>query len=350
MAPTQRRAYDGRMASSPVVLIGNDKGGTISALSVTDDELRLLADTRVGRGCSTFAVDAERCLVYVAVKEPISAIVTLQLDRATGKLTEVSRHGVPDPLSYLSLSGDTLLGASYHGNWGTTWRVHGGVLAEPTRLLEYRNLHAAVASPDGGNAYFVSLGEDLIAQFSLGSESTLTLLSEPTVNCPPGSGPRHLVFSADGRSAYLMTEFSGEAIRFDRDGAGSLTQAETMPAHDLSDGLGRSAFGVDPRANRLIWGADLALAGDEKWLLCSERFSSTITAIPLDARGHLGEGSVITPTEEQPRGLTVSPDGTRVVVAGERSGCASLYRLEEGALVHLHRVESGLGPNWVRFI
>lgn len=338
------------MIPSSLVLVGNDKGGTISVLVIANDQLTLLADSAVGAGCSTFAVDAERGLVYSAVKEPRAAVATLLLDRAMGSLLEISRRDVADPLSYLALSGDTLLGASYHGNWGSSWRVSDGKLAEPLSFLEYRNLHAAVPDPAGHHAYFVSLGEDLIAQFALGSDSTLTALSHPTVACPPGSGPRHLVFSRDGRSVYLMTEFTGEAIRFSKGGDGRLTQAESMPAHDLADGLGRSAFGVDPRANRLIWGADVALADDERWLLCSERFSSVVTAIPLDAQGHLSEGSVVTPTEEQPRGLAVSPDGTRVVVVGERSGCASLYRLEAGALVHLDRVETGLGPNWVRFI
>lgn len=216
--------------------------------------------------------------------------------------------------------------------------------------LEYRNLHAAVPDPDGIHAYFASLGENLIAQFSIGTDGQLTELSPPTVLCPPGSGPRHIVVSADGRNVYLLTEFTGDAIRFDRATDGTLTAAESLAAHDLSGGLGKSAYGLDPRANRLIWGADLALAEGERWLVASERFSSTITALPLDAQGHLVEGAIITLTEDQPRGLAVSPDGSRVVVVGELSDHASLYRMEEGALVVLDRVETGTSPNWVRFI
>ena len=59
---------------------------------------------------------------------------------------------------------------------------------------------------------------------------------------------------------------------------------------------------------------------------------------------------VLSKVESQPRGLTVSPDGERVVVVGERSGHASLFRLADGALEPLDRVETGLGPNWVRFV
>lgn len=347
---TGDRAYDEGMADDSLILVGNDKGGTISAFRLVDDEFRLLSDTEVGVGCSTFAVDGDRSLVHVAVKEPAPAIVTLRLDRATGVLTEVSRREVDDPLAYVALSGDVMLGASYHGGWGASWLVADGQLSDVVSRFEYRNLHAAVPDPRGNHAYFASLGEDLIAQFSIGADGQLVELAPATVPCPPGSGPRHLVVSADGKNVYLLTEFTGDAIRFDRADGGTLTQAESLAAHDLSGGLGKSAYGLDPRANRLIWAADLALADEQRWLVASERFSSTITTLSLDDGGHLVEGAIITLTEEQPRGLAVSPDGSRVVVVGEVSGHASLYRMEQGALVVLDRVKTGTGPNWVRFI
>lgn len=338
------------MSPHSVVLVGNDKGGVLSAFRIVDDELQLLANTHVGVGCSTFAVDTDRNLVYVGVKEPEPAVVSLRLDRSTGELVEVSRRGVDDPLAYLALSDDVLLGASYHGGWGASWPVADGVVGQMTSRLENRNLHAAVADPLGHNAYFASLGDDLIAQFAIGADGQLTELTEPTVVCPPGSGPRHLVVSPNGGSLYLLTEFTGEAIRFDRAADGGLTQAESSPAHATDRGLGRSAYGRNPRADHLIWSADLDLADEGRWLMCSERTESTIASIALDDDGHLAERIVISRTEEQPRGLTVSPDGRHVIVLGERSGYAALYRIDDGALVQLHRVETGLGPNWVRFI
>lgn len=82
------------MSDESLILVGNDKGGTISAFRLVDDELRPLANTEVGVGCSTFAVDGDRGLVHVATKEPAPAIVTLQLDRDSGFLSEVSRREV----------------------------------------------------------------------------------------------------------------------------------------------------------------------------------------------------------------------------------------------------------------
>lgn len=348
------------MTAAPVILVGNDKGGTVAAFRLDDDAFHLLGETPTGAGCSTFAVDHQRGLVYAATKEPTPAVVTFTLERDSGALTELSRREVADPLAYLFLvpatahaseaaSGGVLLGASYHGGWGAFWPVRDGVLGEAASRVEYRNLHAAVADPAGNNAYFVSLGDDLIAQFAIGLAGELIELSEPTVPVTSGFGPRHLVISEDGKNAYLLTEFTGEAIRFDRDPAGRLVEAEGVRAYDISAGLGASGYGWDPLAGHLIWGADLALAAGERWLLCSERTESTIAAIELDAEGRLTQRVVLTHTETQPRGLTVSPDGTRVVVVGERSGHAALYSLDDGELVQLDRVATGEGPNWVRF-
>lgn len=335
------------MTEQSWILVGNDRGGTVAALRIDDDRLVAGEVTEVGVGCSTFAVDSTRDLVYCAVKDPSPAIVTLRLDRATGALSEVARRSVSDPMAYLAITPYALLGASYHGGWGASWQVVDGVVGHETSHFERRNLHAAVPDPAGENAYFVSLGEDLIAQFAIAMDGQLIELSEPTIKVAPGSGPRHLVVSPDDRNAYLLTEFTAQAIRFDRSEGGRLTAAEQVPAFDASSGLHESAFGRDPRAEHLIWGADLVLAGG--WLLCTERTASTVAAIALDPSGRLTDTVVLSPTESQPRGLTVSPDGERIVVVGELSDHAALYRLDDGRLVELDRVETGRGPDWVRF-
>lgn len=337
-----------------LVLVGNSKSGTLSTLSAADGQLVLVGEVVVGEGCSTFVVDRERGLLYVAVKEPSPAVVTLQIDRATGQHVEMSRREVDDPLVYLDISprgGHILLAASYNGGWGASYRVADGVVGEETSRVEGRNMHAGLFDPSGLNAYFVSLGEDHIAQFSVTADGGLSPLSEPVVRHTAGSGPRHLVFSADGRNGYLLTEFTGEAVRFERGQSGRLTRVEEVPAFDVTRGLHTSSFGLDPREGHLIWGADLALARGGRWLLCSERTESTIGAVGVLPDGHLTGPVVISQTEEQPRGLTVSPDGDEVIVVGERSGRASLYWLaDDGTLELQSQLATGDGPNWVRYL
>lgn len=342
--PTMRRM-------SHLILVGNAKSGTISAIGLTEESFSETVNSKVGVGCSTFAISRDGRTVHVAVKDPDPAIVTLELDGETRRLRELGRREVDDALAYVALTPDesTVLVASYDGGWGAAHPLSDRLPQPATSRIEYRNLHAVVPSADGAHAYFASLGDDLIAPVRMTAEGFEPM---PTVDCPAGSGPRHLVLSEDQESLYLLTEFTGEAVRFARDaGTGQLTQQESVPGHDTTRGLATSEYGADPRANHLIWGADLHLAGRGQWLLCTERTESTLTAIAVSDEGVLGEQVGITGTEEQPRGFAVSPDGHLVVVVGERSGHATLYRLtDDGGLREQDRIATGEGPNWVRFV
>ncbi|WP_203568154.1 lactonase family protein [Aestuariimicrobium ganziense] len=344
------------MSSHSLVLVAAAGDSAIAAFRLEGEQATPLATTTGLPGTGCFAVDAARDLVHAGVKADDeagtgAAVVTLRLDRATGALEELSRREVDDSFAYLHLTADGrfLLGASYGGNTGLVWPVaDDGSLGEATSRIEYTHLHCVVTH--GDSAYFVALGDDLVTQYRLDDDGVLSPLDPPTVSAPRGSGPRHLVVDPDGANAYLMTEFSGEAIRFDRDpSTGVLTTAEALPAYDTSRGLGHSELGADPLANHYIWGADLHLAGD--LLICSERTESTLTTIRLDREGHLVEVLAHTPTEQQPRGFLVTGDPALVLAVGEKSTDLAVHRVEpDGSLPVVDRVPTGKGANWVRVV
>jgi 6-phosphogluconolactonase len=61
--------------------------------------------------------------------------------------------------------------------------------------------------------------------------------------------------------------------------------------------------------------------------------------------------TAFTPTEAQPRGFGVAPDGRYLVALGERSTTATLYEVgAEARLTEVDRQETGNGANWVRFV
>ncbi|MCC2592761.1 lactonase family protein [Tessaracoccus sp. OS52] len=329
---------------SYLVLVANAGDGSISTLRQDGETLERLTDSPVGNGCNAFAFDADRNLVHVATED---AVVTLSLDRETGRLSEVSRRHDAGAMVYLALAhgGTVLAGASYHEGYATAWPVIDGVLGDAPSRHELANAHCVVA--EGDVAYVASLGQDVVAQFRLGPEATLTPLDPPSVAAPDGSGPRHLVLSEHG--AYLVTEFSAEAIRFDVAADATLSRAEAVRFDDPDANLAHSRYGADPRAEHLRWGADVHVAGN--WLLCSERTASTIASVRIGRDGRLGEVGAITKVPEQPRGFGVSPDQALVVAVGERSPDAVLYRVsEDGSLVELDRTTVGAKARWARFV
>ena len=336
------------MTKAAIVIVTNPGDAAIATYRLDEEHLAPLAVSGGLPGTGTFAIDEGRDLVYAGVKGEPAGIQTLALDRASGVLTPLGRIDVEASIAYLTLAagGRLLLGASYGGGCGFVWPVDAtGGVGEPVARVEFPNLHSVVATDR--HAYFVSLGADLVAQYALGSDGTLNPLDPPTVAAPPGSGPRHLLLSPDGRNVYVCTEFSGEAIRFAREETtGLLTRAESVPSHDTTRGLGHSVIGADPLEHHYIWGADLHLTPDGRRLLCSERTESTLVTIDVAADGRLLDPLAITDTERQPRGFALSPDGRLVISVGERSTHVALSRLEEdGTLTLLSRTPTGAGAN-----
>ena len=341
------------MSASWLVLVANSGDGTISSFRLIDGRLQRIAVNGGVPGCSTFVVDARRDLVYASVKGDDPGLATLTLDRSSGRLTPRSHLSLPDSaMNYLSLTrgGSALLGACYGGSYGIVCALHDGEASEPISRVEYPNLHSVRASSDGRFAYFVSLGADLVAQYSIDPWLNLRPLAPATVPAPAGSGPRHLVLNATQDSLYVLTEFSGEVLRYRRDTHfGTLTPAGSATAHDPSRGLGHSEFGADPLANHYIWGADLHFS-DPAHLWCSERTESTLGAVGVAADGSVSAPESFVVTETQPRGFAVSPDGRYLVCAGERSTSVSLYRVRGAELELLDRAETGAKANWVWFL
>jgi 6-phosphogluconolactonase len=279
--------------------------------------------------------------------------VTLRLDRVSGRLEQLSRLDLPDGgMNYLALTrgGTGMLGASYGGGYGIAAPVSDGVIADPVSRIAFPNLHSVLPSADGRFAYFVSLGADLVAQYAIDDDLGLVPLDPETVAAPEGSGPRHLVLNRAQDAVYVLTEFSAEVLHFARDArTGVLELRDTAPAFDPSKDLRHSRFGADPRAEHLIWGADLHFGTDERWLWASERTESTLGAASVLEDRSVAAPTHFTVTQAQPRGFAISPDGTYLVAAGERSTEVTLYAVTEDRLELLNRAETGRGANWVRF-
>ena len=341
-----------------LVLVANAADSTISTFRVDTraqpPTLERVAVSEVGQGCGTFAVDAERDLVYAAAKGDPPGIDVFALDRESGRLEHLDRTDVASSMSYLALAhgGTLLVGASYGGGSAQVFPVGDeGHVEEPTAEVSWPNAHCAALAGDGRHLYVVSLGADVVAQYSLSPGGGLTPLAPPTAAAPDGSGPRHLVLDADEHRAYVMTEFSGEVLTYDRDMTGDLTLRSATAAYAQDRGLRHSELGADPVEGHLVWGADLHLARQGTFLLASERTESTLACLPVAPDGSLGEAASIVGTVAQPRGFVVLHDDRYALVTGERDTAVALVSVDEGGLLQeVARAETGNGANWARSV
>lgn len=339
--------------TSSLVLVGNSKDGTIITFDLSGDQLTQLAVSEVGAPGLPLAVDARRDRVFAGTTKPFGVVV-LKLDRDSGTLSPIGHTEVEGAVVYLKLSSDgsRLFWGSYHQGVGGVLAVaDDGSLSAVGDIISYPNIHSVQATSDGLNAYYVSLHDDLVAQYSVDAETGLHPLDPPTVAAPQGSGPRHLILSSDETSVYVITEYSGEVLHYRRDPeSGRLELVATQICIPTDRGLKHSRFGADPRAEQLIWAADLHLDESETRLYCSERNRATITALDIASGGVLGGVTAHSEVVAQPRGFAVLPNGD-LLVASEIDRIVAQYRPDgDSALTLVDTFPAGLGAYWIEVI
>ena len=124
---------------------------------------------------------------------------------------------------------------------------------------------------------------------------------------PPGSGPRHLLFGADGKHAYLSMEMSAQVAVFDYQ-AGQLIQRQQV---DLAAG--------QPAANKAA--AALHASRDGKFLYVSNRGAANeLLVFAIDPlSGELKELQRRSVEGDHPREFSLDPSEKFVLVANQKS-------------------------------
>lgn len=244
----------------------------------------------------------------------------LTFDAATGTLTLINSQptqGATPCHIALSPEEDYVVTANYNGSNISLFPLDEEGRLKPGQTIGFEgsgpdkerqaipHLHFVYFTPDNHYLLANGLGTDRIHRFPLntrqkGSNTPLVDRQRASdIRLTPGSGPRHAVFSADGRFAYLITELSGEVMAFTYDGD-SLSLMQTIQADRL-----------DARGS-----ADIHLSPDGRFLYASNRLKGDGLAIfrvnPED--GTLSKAGY-QPTGIHPRNFVLTPNGQYLLVA-----------------------------------
>ena len=192
----------------------------------------------------------------------------------------------------------------------TQMSSHPASKVNPERQMS-AHVHSVVSSPDGKFVYASDLGADKVFAYrydpAANPEHPLVAAEPAFIELPPGSGPRHLLFSKDGKHAYLTTEMSAQVFVFDYDN-GRLKQRQAL---ELAKGM--------PAQNRAA-GAVHASA-DGKFLYVSNRGKANeilVFAINPD-NGELSEIQRRSVDGDHPREFALSPNGKFLLIANQMS-------------------------------
>ena len=183
------------------------------------------------------------------------------------------------------------------------------------------HIHCTAVSPDGNYIFTTDLGSNVIYRASLKGQ-----------NLPPwdfkvaysfdqqeNPGPRHLIFTADGKFAYLISE-KGDCVSVFKYSDGELEHLSTQTAYD---GQGHGS-------------ADIHISPDGKFLYTSHRLIEDGISI---FKRNLRTGGLtkvgFCPTGKHPRNFAITPDGKLLLCACRDEGRIEIYRIEpKTGLIH----------------
>jgi 6-phosphogluconolactonase len=271
--------------------------------------------------------------------EAAGSVSAFAIDGVTGQLkllNRVSSKGTGPCHVSLDHTAKWLFVSNYAGGSLAAYPVHDdGSLGEAANFFQNAgssanaqrqagpHAHVAMVSPDNRRVLVADLGLDQILSYRLDRAKGLTPDTPPFTKVAPGSGPRHLVFSSDGRFVYLLNEIASNIIVFRYDAAsGSLTELQTIKT--LPD---------DFSGNNTT--AEIELHPSGKFLYASNRGHNSIAIFSVDStKGTLTALNRVSTQGKTPRNFAFDPSGSFLLAANQDTNNVVTFRADRatGAL------------------
>lgn len=274
------------------------------------DEIANFDGTKTG-GVSAFSIDPKtgKLSLLNEVSSGGPGPCHVSIDQA-GKYVFVANYVVGSVAAFPIL-GDGRLGKA------TAFLPHTGHSVNPQRQ-EGPHGHSIYASPDNRFVLSADLGTDqvYVYRFDAG-KGTLTPNDPPSAAVPPGTGPRHIAFSADGKFVYVIEEMGSSLTTFSYDAArGVLAPLQTMSTLP-SDYKGSSSC------------AELELHPSGKFLYGSNRGHDSIAVFALDPASGLPTPIDYVKTQGRtPRNFGIDPTGSFLIGANQDSNTLVVFRID----------------------
>lgn len=295
-----------------------------------------------------------RNLYCVAKENSLGGVAAFALKSDSGELKEKNREltkGSPPCHVSLSRNGNQLFSANYHKGTATLYTVNenDGSINPPAFTVEHHgsgpdprqdtaHTHFAGYDPKEKYVCVIDLGCDQLFTYEVQAEE---LKEKNRFKLPAGSGPRHLAFHPNGKYAYIMTEFSSEAISLGYDQTnGSFTELQYVSTKN-------------PYALENNQGSAIHLSGDGKFLYAGNRGENTIAVFGIDSRSGKLELIDRTNTEGNwPRDFSLDPSEKFLIVANQESDNLTLFERnkETGKLSLLQSDVTVSSPVCIKFL
>ncbi len=283
---------------------------------------------------SFLAISKTGDFVYAVNEDKPGKISSFSFDKLTGTLkflNQVESEG--DHPCYISIdnTGKWVVVGNYSSGSLALYPVQkDGSLGESVQRIRHEgssvnaerqngpHVHATVFSPDNKFLLVPDLGIDILRVYSFDArKGKLDVPKHPIAVSEPGSGPRHLSFSPDGKFVYLLEELTGTiAVYSFIKGKLALIQNTSAQPLDYLDEAGS---------------ADIHVSADGLYLYASNRANSnTIGIFKIDKEtGLLSLADHVSTEGKTPRNFNFDPTGEFLLAANQNSDEIVVFEVDK---------------------
>ena len=230
----------------------------------------------------------------------------------------------------LSPDGAFLYTANYSSGSVSEFRLENGLPAGRPRIIRHRghgpkprqkspHPHFVRFDAAGKRLYVCDLGLDKILVYDWTPGAGIGTPAAAELVLPPGSGPRHLVFSPDGDTLYVANELDSTVASFVREG----------PDKAWRLGQIRSTLPDDADKKNNCPGA-IKITADGKYFFVANRGDNSIAVFSTLGGGDFRLVRTVPSGGDYPSDLLLLNEDRLLVVGHSRSGGVTSFALEDG--------------------
>ena len=243
-------------------------------------------------------------------------------------MTAEKRQTGADPCFIMAYDGKVLT-ADYTGGSVSVFPLSDSVLGDCSQILHFTGSGPVEGRQESSHIHQLKPvpGTDMILASDLGADVIRQLRFEDGVlvhvedlECPSGSGPRHMEFNEAVDRLYCICELSGEVLVYD---VPTFALLQRIQADEVNAG----------------GSADIHMHPTGKYLYTSHRLDNDGIAVFAVGDDGLLEKIAYTRTGRHPRNFMITPDGSLLMVTCMHDNLIQVFRIaEDGTLIQTDAV------------
>ncbi len=281
---------------------------------------------------SYLTVSSDNKFVYsVSENDKKSSVSAFEFDSKTGKL-DFMNYQNPNGLNpcYIINDDKNVITANYSsGNISVLGKNNDGSIGEVKQVVQHTGNSVNSRRQEAPHAHIVyfspykkyvlanDLGTDKVYLYQNNPDSATAVLTfKSSIAVKPGSGPRHLIFSKNGKYVYVLQELDGTINSFSyADGILNKVGETTVVSSDFKGDIGA---------------ADIHISPDGKFLYATNRGTANdITAFKILKNGKLEFVQRTSTLGKGPRNFNIDPTGNFLLVGHQYTNDIVIFKRDK---------------------